>query len=132
MTFVLDTHAWVWWHVRPSALSRKVNRLLGDPDRYDALLLSVISVWEFFKLIEKGRIGISCDPEEWTREALLMPKLTLAPLAPSIAYRSTTLPPPFHTDPADQIIVATAREENATVITKDKLIRDYPHVRTYW
>ena len=132
MTFVLDTHAWVWWHLRPTALSRKALGLLSDPGGYDALLWSAISVWEFFKLFEKGRIGLSCGPEEWVRDALQMPKLTLAPLTPGIAYRSTTLPPPFHTDPADQIIVATAREEKAAVITKDKRIRDYPHVRTYW
>lgn len=50
----------------------------------------------------------------------------------TIAYRSTSLPQPFHHDAADQIIVATAREENATVITKDELIQDYSHVRTFW
>jgi len=83
-------------------------------------------------LLEKKRIGISCDPEEWIREALEMSKLRLIPLTPTLSYRSTTLPQPFHEDPADQIIVATAREENATIITKDKHIRDYQHVRTVW
>ena len=88
--------------------------------------------WEFGKLLEKKRIGISCDPEEWFRVALEMPKLRLVPLTPTLSYRSTTLPQPFHGDPADQIIVATAREENATVLTKDNLIRQYKHVRTLW
>lgn len=61
-----------------------------------------------------------------------MPKLRLVPLTPTIAYRSTSLPQPFHHDLADQIIVATAREENATVLTKDELIENYSHVRTLW
>ena len=61
-----------------------------------------------------------------------MPKLRIIPLTPTIAYRSTVLPQPFHDDPADQIIVATAREENATIISKDGLLQDYTHARTVW
>jgi PIN domain nuclease of toxin-antitoxin system len=49
-----------------------------------------------------------------------------------IAYHSTTLPKPFHDDPADQIIVATAREKNAVILAKDKRILDYPHVQSIW
>jgi len=132
MTYLLDTHVWVWWNMQPKKLSRKVYALLNDPGSYEELLLSAISPWEFSKLLEKGRLGISCDGEEWISEALGMPKLRLAPLTPHLAYRSTVLPQPFHGDPADQIIVATAREENATILTKDKLIRNYRHVRTLW
>ncbi len=65
-------------------------------------------------------------------EALDMPRLRMVPLTPRIAYRSTVLPPPFHSDPADQIIVATAREMNATIVTKDQRVRDYAQVRTLW
>ena len=132
MKYLLDTHAWIWWNMMPAKLSRKVRMFIEDTDRYSEMLLSVISTWEFCKLLEKGRIGISCDPEEWMAEALQMPKLRLVSLTPSVAYRSTILPQPFHDDPADQIIVATARDENATIISKDQLIRDYPHVRTVW
>ncbi len=117
MKYVLDTHVWVWWHMHPKKLSKRVRSIISHPDQYEELLLSAISPWEFSKLLEKKRIGISCDPEEWIREALEMTKLRLVPLTPTLSYRSTTLPPPFHEDPADQIILATAREENATVIT---------------
>jgi PIN domain nuclease of toxin-antitoxin system len=132
MKYVLDTHAWIWWHMQPKKLSAKVRTLLSTPARYEELLLSAISPWEFSKLIEKGRLGISCNPEEWISRALEMPKLRLVPLTPAIAYRSTSLPQPFHGDPRDQIIAATAREENATLLTKDKLIQGYSHVRTLW
>ena len=132
MKYVLDTHTWIWWQMHPKKLSAKVRTLLATPRRYEELLLSAISPWEFSKLIEKGRLGISCNPEEWISEALAMPKLRLVPLTPAIAYRSTSLPQPFHGDPGDQIIVATAREENATLLTKDKLIQGYRHVRTLW
>ena len=132
MKYVLDTHVWVWWHMHPKKLSKRVRAIISHPDQYEELLLSAISPWEFSKLLEKKRIGISCDPLAWIREALEMSKLRLVPLTPTLSYRSTTLPPPFHEDPADQIIVATAREEKATVLTKDKLIREYTHVRTVW
>lgn len=132
MKYILDTHTWIWWHMHPKKLSQKVRTLLSTPRRYEELLLSAISPWEFSKLLEKGRIGISCNPEEWISEALVMPKLRIVPLSPTIAYRSTSLPQPFHGDPGDQIIVATAREENATVLTKDKYIQKYSHVRTLW
>lgn len=132
MRFLLDTHVWIWWNMHPQKLSAKVRSLLSAPNRYEALLLSAISPWEFSKLLEKERIGISCNPEEWIAEALDMSKLRLVPLTPTIAYRSTSLPQPFHEDTADQIIVATAREENATVLTKDKTIQKYKHVRSLW
>lgn len=132
MKYLLDTHAWVWWNVTPDKLSRKARATIENTDSYSEILLSTISMWEFCKLIEKQRLGISCDPEEWISEALRMPKLRLVQLTPAIVYRSTILPQPFHDDPADQIIVSTAREENATIISKDQLIRDYKHTRTVW
>ena len=132
MTYLLDTHAWIWWNMRPEKLSTRVRTLIAAPSRYDELLLAAISLWEFAKLLEKGRLAVSCDPEEWLDVALQMPKLRLVPLAPSIAYRSTILPQPFHGDPADQIIVATAREEDATVLTSDQRIRSYAHCRSIW
>ncbi len=132
MKYLLDTHVWVWWNMRPQNLSRKVKRLIAASQKYEEILLSAISVWEFCKLLEKKRLGISCDPRDWLETALAMPKLRLVPLSPVIAYRSTVLPQPGSTDPADQIIIATAQEENAALLTKDELIRQSACVRTIW
>ena len=127
MKYLLDTHTWVWWNMRPQNLSGKVTKLIENTDGYDELLLSAISPWEFSKLLEEGNIGISYNPEEWINAALEMPKLRFVHLTPMIAYHSTVLPMPFHDDPADQIIVATAREDNATILTKDKRILNYQY-----
>lgn len=132
MKYLLDTHTWIWWHMTPSKLSKKVKQLISEAKKYDELLLSSISPWEFSKLLEKKRLGISCNPENWLKSALDMPKFRLVGLTPSIAYRSTVLPQPFHNDPGDQIIVATAREENATVLTKNEKIQNYKHVKSIW
>ena len=111
---------------------------------YGPKLLGALIVWiigsmivkwmsnTFSKLLEKNKIGISCNPEDWLNSALNMHKFRLVALSPSIAYRSTVLPQTFHNDPGDQIIVATAREENAIILTKDKRIQDYNHVKSLW
>ena len=132
MKYILDTHAWIWWHMNPQKLSQKVKKIIEDTDSYDEILLSAISPWEFSKLLEKKRLGISCDPEDWIHSALDIPKFRMVPLSPVLAYRSTVLPQPFHNDPADRIIVATAREENATILTKDERILTYNNVRSLW
>ncbi|MCI5130833.1 MAG: type II toxin-antitoxin system VapC family toxin [Candidatus Electrothrix sp. EH2] len=132
MKFLLDTHTWIWWNMNTANLSDKILQLIADIESYSELLLSAISPWEFCKLLEKKKIGISCPPEEWLKEALDMPKFRLVEITPIIAYRSTTLPQPFHNDPGDQIIVATAREENAILMTKDAKIQQYGHVKTLW
>jgi len=132
MKYLLDTHTWIWWHMNPSKLSKKVKQLISDTQKYEELLLSAISPWEFCKLLEHNKLGISCNPEAWLSAALNMPKFRLVSLSPSIAYRSTVLPQPFHSDPGDQIIVATSREENAIILTKDKRIQNYKHVKSLW
>ena len=132
MKYLLDTHTWVWWYMNPQKLSRRVTNLIGDTTRYDELLLSAISPWEFCKLLEKGRIAISCSPEDWLNAAFDLPKFRLVPLSPILAYRSTVLPQPFHNDPADQIIAATALQENAAILTKDRNILEYEYVKSLW
>jgi PIN domain nuclease of toxin-antitoxin system len=113
-------------------LSNRVQRLLKDPVQYDELLLSAISVWEFCKLWELKKISIANDTQRWIEAALDASGLRMVPLTIPIAIEATTLPKPFHSDPADQIIVATARVEGATLITKDAKIGRYRHVNTYW
>jgi PIN domain nuclease of toxin-antitoxin system len=132
MKYLLDTHTWIWWNMDPQKLSRKVKAIIGSASHYEELLISAISPWEFCKLLEKGRLDVTCDPGEWIIQALDMPKLRLVPLSPLLAYRSTVLPPPFHDDPADQIIVASARQENATILTKDQRILGYQGARSIW
>ena len=132
MKYILDTHTWIWWHINPPRLSQKVKEIIQNTDNYDEMLLSAISVWEFSKLLEKKKIGIACDPEVWIKAALDMPKLRVTAFSPVLAYRSTVLPQPFHNDPADQIIVSTARDENAIILTKDEKILAYDKVHSLW
>ena len=131
MRFLLDTHVWIWINSFPENLSPSVVEKLENLSPNDALLLSSISLWEVCKLVERGKIKLFADLEEWVLQAVEIPGLQVIPLDFRVFYKSTTLPGTFHRDPADQMIVATARLHDATIITKDRLILDYPHVKTF-
>ena len=132
MKVLMDTHAWVWWITGSDRLSTRAKTAIRKAAGDGHLLLSAISVWEVAKLQSKHRLQLDREVEDWIEQALEIPGLTLVPLTPKIACRSCCLPPPFHDDPADQILVATARMEGATLLTADAKIRDYPHCPTLW
>jgi PIN domain nuclease of toxin-antitoxin system len=132
MPTLLDTHAWMWWVNEDSRLSRKARTTIEQAQSKDDLWLSLISVWEVAKKVEKGQVALDRAIDQWLDEATIVQGLHLWELTRPILVQSCSLPQPFHGDPADQIIVSTARHHEAPLITKDKKIRDYPHVRTIW
>lgn len=131
LKYLPDTHTWIWWHTKPEKLSEKVRTIIEQVD-YDELLLSAITPWEFCKLIEKGRLTINEEPLEWIKNALKFLSIRLIPLTPEIACLSISLPGSFHDDPADQIIVASAKIESATILTRDERILKYNQVLSLW
>ena len=78
------------------------------------------------------RIELSMSAEDWIARSEAIPFVRFVPVDNRIAVRSVELPPPFHADPADRMIVATALTLGAAVVTKDQKIRPYPHVKTLW
>ena len=123
---LLDTHVWIWLlnGQEPLASSPARERIQSAAAR-GAVRVAVMSVWEVGMLEAKGRISFPLSCEEWVRRALAAPGLAAAPLTADIALASTRLPGEFHGDPADRIIVATARQLGATLVTKDRKIRRY-------
>ena len=123
---LLDTHVWIWLlngeegKIRASCLAA-----IDDAASRSSLLISVISVWEVGMLEAKGRISLSRDCLAWIEVALAQPGFSLAALTPEIAVHSSRLPGAFHGDPADRILMATARCEGATLVTKDKRLIAY-------
>ncbi len=124
---ILDTHVWVWW-VDGGAQLPVDYRTLIQAEAANGLGVCAISCWEVAKLIELGRLQLAISAGQWLAQALL-PPVQLLPLTPEVALGSTQLPGRFHRDPADQLIVATARHYDCPLVTLDRLIRAYPHVR---
>jgi PIN domain nuclease of toxin-antitoxin system len=126
---VLDTASWIWLASDPKRFSAAARRALASASER---LVSAISVWEVAMLVAKRRIQLDRPVDQWVDVALGLPGVRLAMLEPSVAIRSTRLPGPFHPDPCDRIIVATALERGAAVLTPDERIRSYPHVHSIW
>ena len=123
---LLDTHCWIWLEGGISGKFSAGGLAAVRSARTEARLwVSVISVWEVALLEARGRISLRMDCAGWIREALATPGLSLAPLTPEIAVESTRLPGGLHGDPADRIIVATARAYGARLLTKDRKLLDY-------
>lgn len=126
---ILDTHIWVWWVHRVESLT-KVQEQTIVANEGEQIGVSTISLWEIAKLVEYGRLELPFSIEEWFEQAINYPGIEILELTPEIVIESTRLPGEFHRDPADQIIVATARINNCPLVTSDKKILDYSHVET--
>ena len=125
MVVLLDTHALVWLLEGNERLGQKSRALIRDAARDDRLCVSAITPWEIAMLVNKGRLSFGQDIGEWLQGALSMPGVRMEPLSLAVSVASTRLPGDFHSDPADRIIVATARHLGAMLVTDDKLILTY-------
>jgi PIN domain nuclease of toxin-antitoxin system len=130
---VLDTHAWIWWASDPNQLSQSAARAIesayldGGP-----LYVSAISTWEIAMLVRRGRLELTLDVIDWIAHTEAVPAIEFVPIGNHLALRSVDLPGELHGDPADRLIVATARYLGMPLITKDRKLHAYPHVEAIW
>ena len=131
MKYVLDTNAWILAVESPGEIPANVLAIISDMSNAP-LGLSAISPWEVAKKVSIGKLDLSLPLRPWLLRATKQEGLIVLPLSTEVSLEANSLPGTFHRDPADQIIVATARLYKATLITRDKLILDYPHVVSLW
>lgn len=124
---VLDTHIWVWWVHDDAQLPADYKTYIQHHE-VTGLGVSTISLWEVAKLVESGRLTLPVPVRDWLDQAIGYPGISVLELTPEIIVDSTQLPGSFHRDPADQLIVATARVFRCPIVTIDHKIRTYPHV----
>jgi len=123
MRALLDTCTLVWLCSDPKRLPPTARKLLATEGA--ELLLSDASVLELtFKWLS-GKIGLPTPPRSWVEEQIASWRLRLVPLSRAVIYRSAELPR-IHGDPFDRLLVATALEQAATIVTPDEWIRRYP------
>ena len=130
---VLDTHVWLWL-ISGNVKIKKAGFLpvIYKAVEESSVVIPAICLWEVSMLAAKKRIAISENMLDWFSKALSAPGIRLAPLTPDIAHESANLPGEFHGDPADRLIVATARVLDGVLLTFDKEIIKYAkkgHVR---
>lgn len=125
MKVLLDTHVWIWSQEQPDELGEKTRRLLVDSST--EILVSAISTLEIARMASAGRLILTKELRHWVRDGLRSLEARSVSVDHDIAMESYRIPEPFHRDPADRLLVATARIEGCTLLTADRLILDYAH-----
>src|SRR5258707_7610752 len=126
MRFLLDTHIWIWSQLEPCRVTSDVNLALESPE--NELWLSPISIWELVLLLEKKRIDLGEELHLWISNAQRDLMLREAPFSWEVAQelRITSL---GHKDPADRLLVATARVHDLTLVTADTRLMRVDRIR---
>jgi len=119
---LIDTHVLLWLVEGYGSLGKESRIAIDSSTCQNCLYISAITPWEIGLLVSKGWLQLNADVMQWIRAALDKPGVTLAPLEPEIAVASTRLPFEMHADPADRILIATARHLGATLVTADRTL----------
>ncbi len=128
-SILLDTHILIWWRLDSKQLRRdQVLKLQALEERQEPIAISAITLWEIAMLSARRRIDVSGPLEMWLAEIEGHALIEVLPITGRIASQSVSLGLDFHNDPADQIIVATARLHALPLMTADERIRKWGKV----
>lgn len=130
MNILLDTCAIIWTISDPSQLTEKAKEILIAED--SDIVVSAISCAEIACAAEKNCIHLTMHWKKWFRYYINFNGWNCLDISLKIIDEAFSLPGDFHKDPADRILVATARLYSLYIITSDKKILDYPHVNSIW
>ena len=122
---LLDTCAVIWLTQGDPWREPAASELPAALDRSATLFVSPITAWEVGMLVAKGRITLALDPDLWFERVCALPDVKLAAMPPSVLAASTALPGQPSGDPADRILIATARAFGYSLVTRDEKILEY-------
>lgn len=123
---LLDTHTWIWSvEGDERRVQRKARALLARAEAQERIRVSPVSIFEVVALHTSGRLRLSSPPESWIRESLAVAGVRLAEVTPAIAGDAGAIPRAALNDPLDRLLVATARQLRATLLTGDAQILEY-------
>ena len=127
MTLVLlDTHVWIWTVEGDlRRVGRRTRALLSRAQTEDAIRISPATVFEVTAHHTAGRLRLARSPEQWMHDALAVAGVRLAALSAEVALDAGSIPRTALPDPLDRLIVATARQLDATLLTRDAGILAY-------
>lgn len=128
MAHLLDTHAWIWSQAEPERLGDSAIAILATPE--EPLYLSTVSTLELARLEAQGRVELKSSIANWVAASLDLLGCSTVELSHEIAIGAYSLPGDFHRDPADRILVATARHHGLKILTADERILAYHHVES--
>jgi PIN domain nuclease of toxin-antitoxin system len=131
--YLLDTCTAIWMTKGEPLAQNAVVALAGARAAAIPVFVSAITAWEMAMLLARGRIRETKSAERWYDDFKREAQIEEQPVTANIFIASCSLPQLLHKDPIDRILIATAREQNLTIITRDRAILSYGaagHVRT--
>ena len=126
---VIDTHIWIWWVHGHTDLKPWMRDLLLKHES-SGIGISVISCWEIARLVADSKLDLNRPVASWFGYAFDYPGVQLLDLSPGISIDANQLPGEIHKDPADRIIIATARVFGCELLTADQTILNYSGVKS--
>jgi PIN domain nuclease of toxin-antitoxin system len=127
---ILDTCALLWSILEPKRLGKEAVEILTDASTEVAV--SAMSCAEIACGVERQRITLDRHWKLWFRHFIRLNGWQVLDVGLGQIEEAYSLPDFPHRDPADRIIIATARLLQCPVVTADGRIRGYPHVLTVW
>jgi PIN domain nuclease of toxin-antitoxin system len=122
---LLDTHAAIWM-MRNEPLARAAQEAIDAASRSSTTVwISPVTALEVGQLVSRNRLNLGATPQGWFGRLLAIPGMRLAEMSPDILIASSFLPSTPPRDPMDRILIATARELAATLVTRDRAILAY-------
>jgi PIN domain nuclease of toxin-antitoxin system len=122
MKVLLDTHVLLFWLENERRLNKRQRKLLASATSENPLLVSDITLWEIAVLYELKRIQLALPLRDWLERATAAPLVQICPITAAVAADMASLPSSFHRDPADRILVSTARVYDLSLLTQDERI----------
>ena len=129
---VIDTHVLLWYLSDSEKISKKALKLIEEAKMKDMLCVSSISIWEICVLEKTGKLKLNVDARIWIRKCESLGYFNFIPANNEIAELSVHLPEPLHKDPADRMIIATAKYIGGVLITRDEKLLSYKAIQAVW
>lgn len=124
---IIDTHILLWWKLNDDSLNLSYRQILDNPN--EIIGVSAVSLMEIICLYDRQRINLPEIPELWIARIMAEPRIVVIPISANIAIDAFRLPDEFHKDPADRLIVASARVLKCPIVSQDAKIFTYSHVQ---
>ena len=128
---LLDTHAWIWLLADPEKLSKTALDAIQKQIDDHQILISAMSVWEFFLLVKKSRLNLKAPPTAFLTATHGDSRMGIIPIDDTVVRLSVELPY-IHTDPADRMILATAAELGCPIVSRDARFTEYNVAPVIW
>lgn len=118
MRLLLDTHVVLWWFGNLPIISAKAKEAISDPG--NSVFVSTVVAWE---VSIKKALGKLDAPDDF-KAKMQMHRFEPLPIEIDHALAVVHLPH-IHSDPFDRMLVAQARAEKLTIVTRDKNLPRY-------